>query len=103
MNFDPPATPRPRQQPTQQPAGEGSDPAALVAARTAAVARNRQREARATMVRDILRIVGVLALVGGVALLVYLRHRYRVEEERQRAAEEAAVRAEQAKERAGVR
>ena len=110
MNFNPnmpPSRPRPYQRPnTQQPPQQpqqpeaGVDPAALVAARTAAVARNRQREARATMVRDILRIVGVLALVGGVALLVYLRHRYRVEEERQRAAEEAAVRAEQAKERA---
>ena len=106
MNFNQniqPSRPRPYQRPNpqqpQQPEA-GVDPAALVAARTAAVARNRQREERATMVRDILRIVGVSALIGGVALLVYLRHRYRVEEERLQAEQEAVVRAEQAKERA---
>ena len=114
MNFNqsiPPSRPRPYQRPNppqqqaplpqpQQPAEGGVDPAALVAARAAVVARNRQREARATMIRDVLRVVGVLALVAGVSLLVYLRHRYRVEEERLQAEREAAVRAEQAKERA---
>lgn len=113
MNFDQPISSRPHplprtnlppQQPPvppqQQPAEAGVDPAALVAARTAAVARNRQREARATMVRDVLRIVGVIALIGGVAFLVYMRHRYRVEEERLQAAREEAARVAYAKEQA---
>lgn len=113
MNFDQPIPSRPLPLPRantppqqtpplqpQQPAEGGVDPAALVAARAAVVARNRQREARAAMVRDVLRVVGVVVLIVGVALVVYLRHRYRVAEERQQAAQEEAARAAQAQERA---
>ena len=113
MNFDQPIPSRPlplpranpQQQPVQppqppQPTDAGVDPAALVAARAAVVARNRKREARAAMVRDVLRVVGVVVLIGGVALVIYLRHRYRVAEARQQAAQEEAARAAQAKDRA---
>ena len=99
MNFDPPATPRPRQQPTQQPAGEGSDPAALVAARTAAVARNRQKAARDALIHDILRVVGVAVLVGGVAWIVHVKYRHHVEDEDRRAEQAREERSARAKER----
>ena len=53
MNYEPPQNRRLRQPPqTQQTqsAEAGSDPAAVIAARSAAVARNRQQAARAALV-----------------------------------------------------
>ncbi len=101
MNFDPLATPRPHPQPSprpqptpqpmpQRPAGEGVDPAARVATRTAAVARNREKAARASLIHDLLHIIGVIVLIGGVAWIVHVKHRHGMEEERLRAEREAA-------------
>jgi len=101
MNFEPPASPRPRPRPPQPqpPAAEGVDAASLVAARTAAVARNRQKAARTALIHDLLRILGVVVLIGGVALIVHVKHQHRLEEERQQAVREAAAQAARAKER----
>ena len=108
MNFDssnpgqrPYPRPRPNQ-PSQPPSqgDEGMDPAALIAARTAAVARNRAKSERASLIHDALRIVGVLVLIGGAAGIAYVKHRNRVEEERLAAEHEAAAQAARAKERA---
>lgn len=108
MNFDstnsgPRPYPRPRQNLPAQPAQqgeEGMDPAALIAARTAAVARNRQKSERASLIHDMLRIIGVLVLIGGVAWVVHVKHRHRVEEARLQAAHEAEAQAARAKEHA---
>ncbi len=108
MNFDssnpgqrPYPRPRPNQ-PSQPPSqgDEGMDPAALIAARTAAVARNRAKSERASLIHDVLRIVGVVVLIAGVAGIAYVKHRNRVEEERLEAEREAAAQAARAKERA---
>ena len=110
MNFDSPnpvAGPRPyprsRPNPPSQPprpGEEGVDPAALIAARTAAVARNREKSERASLIHDVLRIAGVAVLIGGVAWIAYVKHQHRVEEERLEAEHEAAAQAARAKERA---
>ncbi|MBO7685350.1 MAG: hypothetical protein J6V72_03140, partial [Kiritimatiellae bacterium] len=103
MNVDFPNTPRPlprpNPQPQQQSAGDGTDPAARVAARTAAVARNREKAARASLIHDLLRIVGVVVLIGGVAWIVHVKHRHGMEEERLRAEREAAEQAARRQER----
>jgi len=105
MNFDPPAPPphrphpRPNPPPQQPPPGvETVDPAALIAARTAAVARNRQKSERASLIHDMLRIAGVLVLFGGVVWVVHVKHRHNVEEARLQAAYEAEAQAARAKE-----
>ena len=105
MNENSPNTPRPLPRPRPQPqpqqqAGDGTDPAALVAARTAAVARNRQKAARASLIHDLLRIVGVTVLIGGVGWIVHVKHRHGMEEERLRAEREAVEREERARARA---
>ena len=108
MNFDPPNSgprpyPRPRPNLSAQSAQqgeEGVDPAALIAARTAAVARNRQKSERASLIHDMLRIAGVLVLVGGVVWVLYVKHRHSVEEARLQAAYEAEAQAARAKEHA---
>lgn len=108
MNFDSSNPgqrpyPRPRPNPPSQPPSqgdEGMDPAALIAARTAAVARNRAKSERASLIHDVLRIVGVVVLIAGVAGIVYVKHRNRVAEERLEAEREAAAQAARAKERA---
>ena len=106
MNVDSPNVPhplpRPKPQPQQQAPVDGTDPAALVAARTAAVARNRQKAARASLIHDLLRIIGVTVLIGGVAWIVHVKHRHGMEEERLRAEREAVVREERAQERAAA-
>lgn len=110
MNFDTPnpgSNPRPHLRPrpippsqSPQQGEEGMDPAALIAARTAAVARNREKSERASLIHDVLRIAGVAVLIGGVAWIAYVKHRHRVEEERLEAEHEAAAQAARAKERA---
>ena len=88
MNYEQPRFPHPRPQPPAQPpqrADAGADPAAAIAARTAAVARNRQKSERAALIHDMLRIVCVAVLIGGVCLYAYLKHRQNMAEERQRA------------------
>lgn len=100
MNYDPSQIRRPRptpppQQPQPQPAEAGADPAAVIAARSAAVARNRQQAARAALVTDVLRIVGVAVLIGGVCWYMHMRHKQNMEEER--------LRAEQAREEQAAR
>ena len=99
-----PAQPPPQQQPyrqqqPQQPAAEaGTDPAAVIAARSAAVARNRQREARMSMLQDVLRIVFVAVLIAGIVWVVFWRHRHHMEEERLRVEAEQKAQEERAKE-----
>lgn len=98
MNYEPPQNRRLRQPPqTQQTqsAEAGSDPAAVIAARSAAVARNRQQAARAALVTDVLRIVGVAVLIGGICWYMHMRHKQNMEEER--------LRAEQAREEQAAR
>ena len=98
MNYDPSLNSRLRQSPqTQQtqPAEAGSDPAAVIAARSAAVARNRQQVARTALVTDVMRIVGVVVLIGGVCWYMNMRHKQNMEEER--------LRAEQAREQQAAR
>ena len=103
MNYEQPRFPHPRPQPPAQPpqrADAGADPAAAIAARTAAVARNRQKSERAALIHDMLRIVCVAVLIGGVCLYAYLKHRQNMAEERQRAeqAREERVAREKARE-----
>lgn len=93
--FQPPPQPQPQQPPQQQPyrqqppqqqeAEAGTDPAAVIAARSAAVARNRQREARVAMLQDVLRIVFVAVILGGIAWIFFWRHNHNMEEKRQQA------------------
>ena len=95
----PPQPPQYRQQPPQQQAAEaGTDPAAVIAARSAAVARNRQREARMSMLQDVLRIVFVAVLIAGIVWVVFWRHRHHMEEERLRVEAEQRAQEERAKE-----
>ncbi len=82
------------------PVSEGVDPAALIAARTAAVARTRRQNARIALIQDILRIIGVAVLIGGIAWFVHQRHQQHMEEERRNAEREMAEQAARAKERA---
>ena len=97
----PPSQPSPQQQqyrqqhPQQQPAEAGTDPAAVIAARSAAVARNRQREARVAMLQDVLRILFVAVILGGVVWIFFWRHRHNMEEERLRI--EAAQKVQEAR------
>ncbi len=104
MNFNAPNSvprPRPRPNPPAQPSQRvGEDPAALVAARTAAVARNRQKSERASFLHDAFRIIGVVVLIGGVAWIIHVRHRNHMEEESFQAEREAVAQAARAKERA---
>lgn len=93
------AQPPPQPQQGQSPA-EGTDAAAIIAARSAAVARNRQKSERAALLRDVLRIVGVIALVAGVGFVAHLKHKQELEKERQQAQREEAERVARAKERA---
>ncbi len=98
MNYDPSQNRRLRQPPQTQQAQSvdaGSDPAAVIAARSAAVVRNRQQAARAALVTDVMRIVGVVVLIGGVCWYMHMRHRQNMEEER--------LRAEQAREEQAAR
>ena len=85
-----------QQHPQQQPAEVGTDPAAVIAARSAAVARNRQREARSAMLQDVLRILFVAVILGGVVWIFFWRHRHNMEEERLRIEAEETARKEQA-------
>ena len=96
---------QPTNQPQQQPRSgqspsEGTDAAAIIAARAAAVARNRQKSERAALLRDALRIVGVVVLVAGVGWIAHIKHQQTLEEERRQAQREEAERAARAKERA---
>jgi len=89
------------QQPQQgQLPSEGTDAAAIIAARSAAVARNRQKSERAALLRDVLRIVGVIVLVAGVGFVAHIKHQQTLEVERQQALREEAERVARAKERA---
>lgn len=95
---------QPNVQPKVQPQDgqavpEGIDPAALVAARKAAVARNRRQAARISLLQDVLRIIGVLALIAGIAWFSHLKHRQHMEEERQKAEREHAAQVAREKER----
>ena len=92
-------TPQTPQQTPQKPAEAGTDPSAVIAARSAAVARNRQREARTAMVRDVMRIVFVAAIIGGIACVFFWKHKQTLEEERLRAENERRMQEEQARER----
>lgn len=87
-----------QQRPQQQAAEAGTDPAAVIAARSAAVARNRQHEARMSMLQDVLRIVFVGVLIGGIVWVVFWRHRHHMEEERLRVEAEQRAQEERAKE-----
>lgn len=85
-SFSPPKTP-----PQNDPAvPESTDPAALMAARRAAADRNRRQVARASFLQDVLRIIGVIVLIAGIAWFVHMRHQQRLEEERQKAELEQA-------------
>lgn len=75
----------------EQAVPEGVDPAAVIAARKAAVARNRRQAARTSLLQDVLRIVGILALIAGVAWFMHMKHRQHMEEERHRAERERAA------------
>lgn len=107
MNYNQPIPTRPQpyqrapqsQQTPQKPAEAGTDPSAVIAARSAAVARNRQREARTAMVRDVMRIIFVAAIIGGIACVFFWKHKQTLEEERLRALNEQRMREEQARER----
>ena len=61
---------------------EGVDPAALLAARTAAVANTRRQNARISLVQDLLRIICVVVLIAGIAWIVHQRHQQHMEEAR---------------------
>ena len=61
-----------------------------MAARRAAVDRNRRQAARASFLQDVLRIIGVIVLIAGIAWFVHMRHQQRLEEERQKAEFERA-------------
>ena len=78
---------------------EGIDPAALVAARKEAVARNRRQAARISLLQDVLRVIGILVLIAGVAWFSHMRHQQHMEEERQKAEHERAVQIAREKER----
>lgn len=98
MSYDPSQPPRPYKKPPQkqaQASGDASDPAAVIAARSEAVARNRQLAARASFVTDVLRIISVVVLIGGVCWYAHMRHQQNMEEER--------LRAEQAREEQAAR
>ena len=82
-----------------QSSSDGVDPAALIAARKAAVARNRRQAARISLLQDVLRIIGLLALIAGVAWFSHLKHRQHMEEERQKAEHERTVQIAREKER----
>ena len=82
-----------------QASPEGVDPAALIAARKAAVARNRRQAARISLLQDVLRIIGVLALIAGIAWFSHLKHRQHMEEERQKAERERVAQVAREKER----
>lgn len=105
MSFEQPPYRQPNGQPQlQSPQGqapaEGPDAAAIIAARSAAVARNRQKSERAALLRDTLRIIGVIVLVAGVGLVAHIKHQQTLEKERQQAQREEAERVARAKERA---
>ncbi len=82
----------------EQAVPEGVDPAAIIAARKAAVARNRRQAARASLLQDVLRITGILALIAGIAWFTHMKHRQHMEEERQKAEREQAAQVARAKE-----
>ena len=90
---------QPQPQQGQSPV-EGTDAAAIIAARSAAVARNRQKSERAALLRDVLRIVGVIVLVAGVGFVAHIKHQQTLEVERQQALRDEAERVARAKERA---
>ena len=103
MSYDPSQPPRPYKKPPQKPtqaSGEASDPAAVIAARSAAVAHNRQQAARAAFVTDVLRIISVAVLIGGVCWYAHMRHQQNMEEERLRAQQAREEQAAREKERA---
>lgn len=75
----------------EQSVPEGVDPAALIAARKAAVARNRRQAARISLLQDVLRIIGILALIAGIAWFTHMKHKQHMEEERQKAERERAA------------
>ena len=105
MNFEQKPYRQPNTQPQQQPQqgqapAESPDAAAIIAARSAAVTRNRQKSERAALLRDVLRIVGVVVLVAGVGLIAHIKHQQTLEEERRQAQREEAERVARAKERA---
>ena len=80
-SFQPPKVP-PEPPQDVHPHNEGVDPAALMAARTAAVARNRKQNARTALLQDVLRIICVVVLVAGIAWVMHQKHKQRMEEER---------------------
>ncbi len=105
MNFEQKPYSQPNAKPQQQPQQgqspvEGTDAAAIIAARSAAVTRNRQKSERAALLRDVLRIVGVVVLVAGVGLIAHIKHKQTLEEERRQEQREEAERVARAKERA---
>lgn len=105
MNFEQKTYRQPNAQPPQQPQqgqapAEGPDAAAIIAARSAAVMRNRQKSERAALLRDVLRIAGVVVLVAGVGLIAHIKHKQTLEEERRQEQREEAERVARAKERA---
>ncbi len=108
MSFQQPPYKKPNQSAqTPPPAGQnpadGLDPAAIIAARSAAVARNRQKSERAALLRDAMRIVGVIVLVIGVGVIWYFKHQGTLKEQERQARiaeEERKARAKENEERA---
>ena len=104
MNFEQPQYRQTRDpSAAQQQSGQNPaevDPSAVIAARSAAVARNRQKSERAAFLRDGIRLVGVIALLVGLGWIVHIKHQQKVEEERRQAQREEAERARRAKEQA---
>ncbi len=98
MSFQRPPYKQPNQlAQTPPPAGQnpadGVDPAAIIAARSAAVARNRQKSERAALLRDAMRIIGVIVLVAGVGWIAHVKHQQTKEENREKALQEEKKRA----------
>ena len=83
----------------EQAVSDGVDPVALIAARKAAVDRNRRQAARISLLQDVLRIFGVLALIAGIAWFSHMKHQQHMEEERLKAEREKAAQIARAKER----
>ena len=61
----------------EQAVSDGVDPVALIAARKAAVDRNRRQAARASFLQDVLRIIGVIVLLAGGGFYLRLKRRLR--------------------------
>ena len=93
LNKRPDGVPQQIQQERSPEAGNArTDCAAMIAARSAAVARNRQKSERAAFLRDMVRMAGVIVIIAIAGWFAYVKYQHALEEKKLQAQREETKR-----------